>query len=188
MSAGRRITLIDSPPNIQVGKADALFGFIADCIGDFVGKHRDKQQGAGTLHLGFTFSFPVDQTNIDEGKLIRWTKGFDCRDGIGRDVVQMLQTQLEQRNINVRVRALMNDTVGTLLASAYEHHGRTILGGIYGTGTNGAYIEKMSEIRTLANVPKGAASMVINTEWGGYDSEVRMAQRAGLMCSARRSR
>lgn len=46
------------------------------------------------LDLGFTFSFPVKQENFNKGRLIRWTKGFDIKDAIGQDIVEMLNTAL----------------------------------------------------------------------------------------------
>jgi hexokinase len=37
--------------------------------------------------LGFTFSFPVRQTSVSSGSLIRWTKGFLIEDAV-RDTYQ----------------------------------------------------------------------------------------------------
>lgn len=55
-----------------------LFDFIATGLAKFA------QKESGRFHLpqgrqreiGFTFSFPVKQTSIDAGILIKWTKGF----------------------------------------------------------------------------------------------------------------
>lgn len=55
-----------------------LFDFIASRLATFA------QKEGGKFHLppgrkkeiGFTFSFPVRQTSIDSGILIKWTKGF----------------------------------------------------------------------------------------------------------------
>jgi len=41
---------------------------------------------------------------------------------IGADVVALLQEQLTQRGINMTVRALANDTVGTMEAAASHLH------------------------------------------------------------------
>lgn len=59
-------------------RAQELFDFIASGLARFVAKE------GGRFHLhegrkreaGFTFSFPVKQTSIDSGILIKWTKGF----------------------------------------------------------------------------------------------------------------
>jgi hypothetical protein len=47
-------------------------------------------------------SFPVEQTAIDAGKVLTWTKGFSAKGAIGNDVVRLL-------HIHVRVSALVND-------------------------------------------------------------------------------
>lgn len=149
---------------LQQGNASALFGYLADCISGFLSAHGIKAEN-GNIPLGFTFSFPVEQTAINRGRLLRWTKGFNCPDAIGEDVVELLQRSLDAKGVPVTVSALVNDTVGTLLASAYQSGGRSVLGGIFGTGTNGAYLEAGVKINGVAQ------SMVINTEWGGYDNE-----------------
>jgi len=155
----------------KVGPAEDLFGFLAECIKDFLvtsGLPLDE-----TYVLGFTFSFPVDQTSINSGTLIEWTKDFTCTHAVGRDVCLLLDQALRKLALKVRVAALVNDTVGTLIAHAYQDT-KTVAGVILGTGTNAAYVEK------VANIPKwhgGATktdSMVINIEWGGFDNQKKV--------------
>lgn len=38
--------------------------------------HKDGNFPGKKGEIGFTFSFPVKQTSIDSGILIKWTKGF----------------------------------------------------------------------------------------------------------------
>ena len=71
-----------------------------------------------------------------------------------------------QRGINLEVRALANDTVGTMEAAAYANPD-TVMGVILGTGTNAAYIEKGSKLGKWKGPP--CDEMVINTEWGNLD-------------------
>jgi hexokinase len=40
--------------------------------------------------VGFCFSFAVEQSALDNGKLMGWTKGFDVDGVIGKDVVKLL--------------------------------------------------------------------------------------------------
>jgi hexokinase len=61
--------------------------------------------------MAFTFSFPVHQTAINAGTLMQWTKGYDVTGVVGEDVVSMLQKALQQKNVNIQVVALINDTV-----------------------------------------------------------------------------
>ncbi len=79
---------------------------------------------------------------------MRWTKGFDIPDAIGQDVCALLQKEIDLLKLPVKVSALVNDTVGTLMARSYTSPGKTstLLGAIFGTGTNGAYVEKLSSI------------------------------------------
>ncbi|KAF2027358.1 hexokinase, partial [Setomelanomma holmii] len=75
----------------------------------------------------------------------------------------------------VRVTALINDTVGTLLARAYAapKSATTIMGAVFGTGTNGAYIEQASRIKKLGEcVIENERVMIINSEWGNFDQNL----------------
>ena len=59
--------------------------------------------------LSLISSFPVEQTAIDAGKVLTWTKGFSATGAIGNDVVKLLQDSLDRKLINVRCSALVND-------------------------------------------------------------------------------
>ena len=162
-------------------KADDLFKYLASKIESFLDEHHDaaKVKSSQALKLGFTFSFPVDQTALGHGTLIRWTKGFDIPDAVDRDVVDLLQANLTVLEVNVKVVALANDTVGTLLSRAYQNNpsvtnSNTVIGCIFGTGTNGAYYETLENIPKLTNPPKDIQGMVINTEWGSFDNTLQI--------------
>lgn len=147
-------------------------------------QHDRKLDGTvtDTFKMGFTFSFPVNQTAINKGKLLRWTKGYDIKDMVGKDIVELVQNELNARKLPVHVAALVNDTVGTLMSRAYSKpsDGQTLVGCIFGTGTNGAYSEKVSHIpKFTAAQPdylKTAASkiMLVNTEWGSFDNDLKI--------------
>lgn len=179
------------PVDLMTSSSDELFSYLASKIGAFVKKHHndkyseadDNSSDVGKLKLGFTFSFPVEQTSLDSGTLIRWTKGFNIPDTIGKDVVQLLQSHLDKQKVPVHVAALANDTVGTLLARSYtgeNKEGLTSIGCIFGTGTNGAYNEKIENITKLPKdvieklKAKNITHMVINTEWGSFDNELKL--------------
>jgi hexokinase len=155
--------------SLKTGEARHLFDFIADCIDKFL-VESNISDIRGRLNLGFTFSFPVNQTAIDKGTLISWTKGFTASGAVGKDVVYMLQESLNRKEVPVKVTALVNDTVGTLLAHAYKYP-NTFLGVILGTGTNCAYVEKFPNIKKLQSIPSNPDHMIINIEWGAFDNE-----------------
>ncbi|KAF9983478.1 glucokinase [Mortierella antarctica] len=138
----------------------------------FVDEHAIVVPLETELELGFTFSFPVKQTGINSGTLIAWTKGFSCPHMVGKDPAAFLQDAFHRKNIPVRVAALLNDTVGTLLAYEY-HHPSTVIGLGLGTGCNGAYLERVDRIpkwkKDLSD-PK-SEEVIINMEFGAFDSE-----------------
>jgi hexokinase len=148
------------------GTAEQLFDFIASCIEEFI--IENKLDTNKIYDLAFTFSFPVEQTNIAAGKLIVWTKGFTAKGVQGMDVIILLNEALKRKDIKcIRVAALANDTVGTLVAKSYTDHSCD-LGVIMGTGTNACYPEKLSNIQKWRGLdPKG--HMIINMEWGNFN-------------------
>ncbi|KAG0211369.1 hexokinase-domain-containing protein [Mortierella sp. GBAus27b] len=155
--------------SLKVGDAKSLFDFMAVCVDSFLDEHQIPVRGDTQFELGFTFSFPVLQTSINRGTLISWTKGFNAPGMVGKDPVAYLQDAFNRRHIPVRVAALVNDTVGTLLAHAYNHP-ETVMGVILGTGCNGAYIEKISNIEKWRG-ETAAQEMIINMEFGAFDRE-----------------
>ncbi|KAF1966247.1 hypothetical protein BU23DRAFT_560411 [Bimuria novae-zelandiae CBS 107.79] len=184
------------PKELMVAKTSKeLFSFLAKQIENFLKTHhedhyyghiRRRDTGGATkeqeiFNLGFTFSFPVNQIGINKGLLMRWTKGFDIADAVGKDVCALLQTEIDALGLPVRVAALVNDTVGTLMARSYTSPGKTgtLLGAIFGTGTNGAYVEKLDKVTKLTqskdsgDYDKSTGEMIVNTEWGSFDNSLR---------------
>ncbi|KAI8059343.1 hexokinase-domain-containing protein [Gongronella butleri] len=158
---------------LKTGEMRELCDFIADCVDNFISEHgSDHLEEA--LQLGFTFSFPVLQTDINRGSLIYWTKGFNCTGAVNKDVVVLLQDAFLRKNLNVNIAAIVNDTVGTLMAHSYLHP-NTSMGVILGTGTNACYYEKRENIKKWKSKDKQQFDeMVINMEWGAMDNERRV--------------
>lgn len=129
-------------------EAKDLFGAIADLI---LTVAPEKE----TVALGHTFSFPAEQLSVGEARLIKWTKEFGVTGVVGEEVNRLLSEAFARRGVDyVRPVAIINDTVGTLLASAYRVPDTTI-GSICGTGHN-----------TAAVLPDG---MIYNLESGNFD-------------------
>jgi hexokinase len=150
------------------GDGRRLFAFLAESIKNFLMKEDiDVQRMCG---LGFTFSFPVKQEGVARGRLIVWTKGFSAKGVVGRDIVGLLEKALRDEGLgSIRVSALANDTVGTLVARAYADKYCDI-GVIIGTGTNACYAEAVSQIKRLGrSEAKAAARMIVNIEWGNFN-------------------
>lgn len=172
--------------------AAELFGFMAKQIETFLKTHhadhfethKTKPGEVPFFDLGFTFSFPVQQVGINKGRLVRWTKGFQIQEAVGKDVCELLQKEIKLLNLPVKVSALVNDTVGTLMARSYTSPGNesTLIGAIFGTGTNGAYVERLPNVKKMkeidkvegANYDASTGLMVINTEWGSFDNDLKV--------------
>jgi len=156
------------PLSVKQGTAEGLFGFLADSVASFVAT---SCGGNPSGALGFTFSFPLEQSSLSSGKLVVWNKEFAASGVVGEDVVALLQREMLARGLQLEVRALANDTVGTMEAAAYAYPS-TAMGVILGTGTNAAYIEATPKVTKWTGAP--SAEMVINTEWGNLDSAAVM--------------
>lgn len=144
---------------------EELFDYIADCIHLFFKEHGVDVQR--TFHLSFTFSFPVAQSSLTSGRLIAWTKKFTACNVEGQDVVALLTAALARRRMEfIRVAALANDTVGTLVAGSYFDPSCD-MGVILGTGTNACYPERSDRILKCPE-PGAPSEMIINMEWGGF--------------------
>lgn len=151
-------------PELLIGPARDLFDFFAECLSNFIYSHQLENV---EIPLGFTFSFPVKQVSIDKGVLVAWSKGFSCPGVVGRDVVALLNEAIERRgDMLVRVVAIVNDTTGTLMSTAWKYH-NTKIGLIVGTGTNACYMEKTKNISMYDGDILAPAVMIINTEWSG---------------------
>merc|ERR1711971_732756 len=135
------------PPALMSHSSDALFDYIAEKLANFVAEEEQRfQQPPGRQReLGFTFSFPVMQSSINSGTLIRWTKGFSIDDAVGQDVVAELTKALQRKGVEMRVAALVNDTIGTLAGGRYTNKDVSVAV-ILGTGTNAAYVERAQAI------------------------------------------
>ncbi|XP_062087573.1 hexokinase-1-like [Humulus lupulus] len=162
---------VSIPQDLMVGTSDALFDYIAAELSKFVAQEgQDFQLPPGRQReLGFTFSFPVMQSSIDSGTLIKWTKGFSIDDAVGQDVVAELTRALERQGLDMRVSALVNDTVGTLAGGRYSNKD-VVAAVILGTGTNAAYVECAHAIPKWHGLLPKSGEMVINMEWGNFRS------------------
>lgn len=185
------------PPEIMQGSGEELFDYLAQCISDFLDYMGMKN---AKLPAGFTFSFPCEQTAINTGTLLNWTKGFKVSNCEGHDVVSLLNEAVERRNeFDMEIVAVVNDTVGTMMDCASEDP-LCEIGLIAGTGTNVCYMEELKNIEKYKdNIEKAAgeemtpegqedrgddgtedeylkleteiSKMCVNTEWGGLGDD-----------------
>lgn len=99
--------------------SDRVVDYIADSVDAFLSEHSKsvyahpkdtpKDTAPDAVYLGFTFSFPVEQTALGSGTLLGWTKGFSAKNAQGNDVVQLLQSAFDRKHLHVKCVALVND-------------------------------------------------------------------------------
>ncbi|KAL2535898.1 Hexokinase-3 [Forsythia ovata] len=157
------------PQHLMTGTSEELFDFIASSLKDFVEREENVSEHSQSerRELGFTFSFPVKQTSSSSGILIKWTKGFVIEDMVGSDVSECLQQAISRKGLDMRVNALINDTVGTLALGHY-HDEDTVAAVIIGTGTNACYLERADAIIKCQGLLTTPGDMVVNMEWGNF--------------------
>ncbi|KDP36930.1 hypothetical protein JCGZ_08221 [Jatropha curcas] len=168
---------VSIPQELMFGTSEELFDFIASGLANFA------QKEGGKFHLphgrereiGFTFSFPVKQTSVDSGILIKWTKGFAVSGTAGRDVVACLNEAMKRRGLDMRVSALVNDTVGTLAGARYWDND-VMVAVILGTGTNACYVERIDAIPKLQGPKSSSRRTIVNTEWGAFSTGIPLTE------------
>jgi hexokinase len=171
------------PETIKATSADELWTHVAEKLEDFIHNKglRKEYNDKNKLPLGFCFSYPATQERIDHAVLQTWTKGFDI-DGVeGHDAAAQLRAKIEEKELPLDLICVINDTVGAMVASAYSDPA-TIIGGIFGTGCNAAYMSSVSSIKKLSPNDERLKDkdgnirgrMAINCEYGAFDNARRV--------------
>lgn len=141
---------------------EATAAELFDCIAE---KIAEIAPPGGHFALGHTFSFPCEQRGINSAFLIHWTKEIRTRGVEGQDVTSLLEAALARKGVKAAVpAAVINDTVGTLLAAGYSERNVDIAS-ICGTGHNSCYLEPRH--------PLTGKPMVVNLESGNFDGAPR---------------
>lgn len=143
--------------------AAEYFSAIADAVEPLISES-DK--------IGFCYSYAAEITPEGDGIATECSKEVDAPEIVGKRVGRSLLDELERRGIDVSKKKLivLNDTVATLLAAKvksgreYEDY----IGFILGTGTNTAYMEKVSAIGKFKD-KFSAQKMAVNVESGCLD-------------------
>ncbi|CAI0435739.1 unnamed protein product [Linum tenue] len=164
---------VSIPKELMSGTSEQLFDFIANGLATFaeVEGGNFRLPHGRQREIGFTFSFPVMQTSIDSGILMKWTKGFSVSGTAGRDVVACLNEAMERQALDMRVSALVNDTVGALAGARYWDDD-VMVAVILGTGTNACYVERTDAIPRLHGTMSASGMTIINTEWGAFSNGI----------------
>lgn len=89
------------------------------------------------IDLGLSWSFPLDQTHYNRGRILHVGKGFEVGSDVeGKDLNEILTGIMkEDHNININVDCIINDSLAVYAASGFLHPS-TVLGCVLGTGLN----------------------------------------------------
>ncbi|CAH8390853.1 unnamed protein product [Eruca vesicaria subsp. sativa] len=156
------------PSHLMNSTSEILFNFLAFSMERFIEKEGNGSNSQGVKReLAFTFSFPVKHSSITSGVLIKWTKGFEISEMVGKDIAECLQGALNRRGLDMHVAALVNDTVGAL-SLGYYHDPDTVVAVVFGTGSNACYLERTDAIIKSQGLLTTSGSMVVNMEWGNF--------------------
>lgn len=160
---------------VMKGTGEQLFNFIVNCLQKFL---KEFSLEEANLPIGFVFSYPCQLLSIRSARLLWWTKGFDIKDCLQKDVVELLEEALElNMSTKAKIKAVMNDTVGQLAAAAYKYGPDCVAAVVIGYGCNSSYLEDTSRIKKFDS--KAAEykhqQMVIVTEWEEFGAKGELA-------------
>ena len=120
------------------GAPEPVLDLIARAVGRVV-----RAQGVAVAPLGFIYSYPARLERIDRAVALASTKGWALKDLEGQDVAALLSGALRREGLErIRIAAVANDTVATLMLQSYRARGRSAearpadVGLILGTGAN----------------------------------------------------
>ncbi|KAM0259053.1 hypothetical protein ACHAQJ_003554 [Trichoderma viride] len=168
--------------HLKNDNADSLFLWIGTCIADVVeeGCRVFNVPKDEPLPLGVTFSFPMEQRSVSHALLKDMGKGFALPSGIdlGAHIEQGYAKSQKAGLPPVKVTAIANDTVSTLVSCLFSYggteHRRAAMAVILGTGTNATIPMKLDLLhpskrpQTLSLLPGervADAKIAVNTEW-----------------------
>lgn len=169
---------------LKDSNSNELFDFIGDCISVVV-RQACKEWGLkpeDELPMGVTFSFPMQQTSLQEATLMPMGKGFalDSKVDLGAYLLAGYEEHRGKDLPRIRVAAIANDAVASLVSFVYQFRGKVnqkaAMSLICGTGTNATIPLKLSTLKeskrpkTVSVVPGQAGNIsdpriAVNTEW-----------------------
>ncbi|KAF8822678.1 hexokinase, partial [Cardiosporidium cionae] len=169
---------VDLPKGLMDANApgEILFDRFSKQIELVMKKHGDNTSSE-TLGVGFTFSFPCIQRAITHSQLVEWTKEFETGRKTssiveGQNVGKMLDDAFQRNKLPCTVKAVLNDTVGTLLSCAYQKPKSAspcLIGLIVGTGSNACYVEPEWK-------EYGYQGQIVNIECGNFNRDLPLTE------------
>ena len=133
---------------VKKGSKENLFNTIAHSIYDFL--KENKLIMHKELKCAFIFGFPVKRENIESGKLVKWTKGFQIHGAEDYDPKKLLRDAIARKGgMNINIVAFINQST-SLLYSGIRKNPKCKVGLIFGTEINASYMENVKEVFSLS--------------------------------------
>lgn len=134
-----------------------------------------KKLDNSVTKIGYCFSYPAASRLNGDAILLRWTKGIDIPDMIGKSIGDSLVKYLNNHkdiHTNFTEIKVINDTVACLFAGLTERTKEdkpfdSYIGLIVGTGTNMAGLIPLNKIEKLNNKEEGV--IPVNLESGNFN-------------------
>ncbi|ORX55073.1 actin-like ATPase domain-containing protein [Hesseltinella vesiculosa] len=168
-----------------------LFDYMADCVADFQRRVGTSPTSPGqdvddlaprTYSMAISMGFAIRQTGLARGTIVALEHGFEFANAIGCEVVEALHEKFQAKGLAIKIVALANDSVSTLLAHAYQHPS-TRIGIVHAAGTNCAYYDKVSNMTGMLAQHEGPEinmqeEMIVNTEWCNFGTRNHLPMTA----------
>ena len=131
---------------------DDVYDHIAKSIAAFVNEY-EMDKGV-KYKCAFIFGFPVEQSNIFSGKLVRWTKGFHISGDAKHDPKKMLENAITERGeVKIDIVAFLNNSTALLYGGVWKNV-KCKIGLILEEGINASYVENINKVSILPRACK----------------------------------
>ena len=157
----------------------SFFDWMGGKIAEMVGEWPNYDPEFRTfLSVGLSWSFPIEQTSQKVSTIGPMGKGFTwARSIVGQDISELLTASCAAHSLNVRVEAITNDSIATLLLGARSNP-CTSMSLILGTGINMAIrlptsaVGKSRLAQRGLDQPSPPEMVTVNTEISMFGKDI----------------
>jgi hexokinase len=123
------------------------------------------------MPIGYCFSYPAESLPNGDATLLRWTKGVNIPEMIGKPIGESLVNYLNDKAERKQFTKanVINDTVASLFAGLTRTDYDAYIGLIVGTGTNMATFIDAGKITKLKGKGNLSGLLPVNLESGNFD-------------------
>ncbi|KAL3640369.1 hypothetical protein CASFOL_015337 [Castilleja foliolosa] len=158
-------------PSSIMGSTKELCNFVALELAKFISLHSetDSDKSSKRPTLGFTISYPSDQSPSSSGIHLKW-HNLLVDDTVGKEFENDINVALEKHGVDMRVFAVVKDTIGHLAGGQY-YNKESVAAVSLGTGTDVAYIQSPQHTPRNNNISTNSTEThVFNMQWGNFSS------------------